>query len=227
MHPVAGPGLGEPGAARRASSAERVILRILAHPEAEHDALLRMVGRPGTNNISHTSDVFPSALVAVPVLPAISPALSSGNASVRFFRSSGFSFQIASLNGSIPGITPLRSADAVPVGPMSSGAFRSSIIAADTAGCMMRSWWRRLFAFDVAFGRAGRRASVEQRLAVAADVVGEAWRHAKTAVEERRRRGHRQRIDFGCADRRRRIRLQHVLRSPSACPRDRRDRSRS
>ena len=52
------------------------------------------------NTINHTSDVFPSALVAVPVFPAISPALSIGNASVRFFRSSGFIFQISSLSGS-------------------------------------------------------------------------------------------------------------------------------
>ena len=53
---------------------------------------------------------------------------------VRFFFSSGFNFQIASPKGSIPGMTPLLSADAVPVLPKSSGAFRSSIIAADAAG---------------------------------------------------------------------------------------------
>jgi hypothetical protein len=91
-------------------------------------------GGPGTNNRSHTSDVFPSALVAVPVLPAISPACSRGNASVRFFLSPAFNFQVSSLSGSMPGMTPLRSADAVPVPARSTGLFKSSVIAADTAG---------------------------------------------------------------------------------------------
>ena len=44
MHPVAGAGFGEARAARRAALAERMILRILAHPEAKHDAFLRMLG---------------------------------------------------------------------------------------------------------------------------------------------------------------------------------------
>ena len=39
----------------------------------------------------------------------------------------------------MPGMTPLRSPDAVPVEPMSSGAFSSSVIAAATTGCMTRS----------------------------------------------------------------------------------------
>jgi hypothetical protein len=78
-------------------------------------------------------------LVAVPVLPAISPAWLTGNASDFCFRSSGFIFQMASLSGSRPGMIPDRSADAVPVGPMSSGAFMSSVIASETAGCKTRS----------------------------------------------------------------------------------------
>src|SRR5207247_5413372 len=37
MHPVAGAGFGKAGASRRASLAQGMILRVLSHPESQHD----------------------------------------------------------------------------------------------------------------------------------------------------------------------------------------------
>ena len=96
-----------------------------------------MPGGPGTNNRSHVRRL-PSALVAVPVLPAISPLVERKRERARF-PLFGLQLQIASPNGSIPGITPVLSAAAVPVGPRSTGLFKSSVIAAETAGCRSRS----------------------------------------------------------------------------------------
>src|SRR6266567_8704436 len=45
MHPVAGTGFGEADASGRATLAQGMILRILSHPEPQHDAFLRVLGR--------------------------------------------------------------------------------------------------------------------------------------------------------------------------------------
>src|SRR4029077_13076860 len=47
MDPVASARLRKAGAACGAAVAERMILRVLAHPEPEHDPFLGMLGRPG------------------------------------------------------------------------------------------------------------------------------------------------------------------------------------
>src|ERR1700745_4028250 len=47
MHPIASARLGKPRTAGRASSAKRMVFRILPHPEAEHDAFFRMSRRTG------------------------------------------------------------------------------------------------------------------------------------------------------------------------------------
>ena len=131
---------------------------------------------------------------------------------MSFFLSSGVIFHMALPNGSIPGITPVRRPDAVPVEPMSSGALSSSTIAADATGCMTRPCAALSPLMIASAGVLG--ILVEQRLSIAAYVVREARRHAKTAVQERGGRCHRQRIHLGCADRRRRIRLKDVFRVP-------------
>ena len=69
-----------------------------------------------------------------------------------------------------------------------------------------------IVALDVAILRPTLLIVVQKRLPIAADIVGESRRHPESAVHERSRRRHRQRIDFGGTDRRRRVRLKKVLR---------------
>ena len=81
----------------RAAFAERMIFRILAHPETQHDAVLRIVRRAWHEQQEPHVGRLSIRVGRSPGLPAISPACSRGNASVRFFLSSGFNFQISSL----------------------------------------------------------------------------------------------------------------------------------
>ena len=222
------PGLGESRAARRSAVAERMILRILAHPETEHDAVFRMAGLARERTAAATRPRSSR--------PRWSPCRSCRRSRPPCraeTRACASSVPRASSSRS------RRSADPFPESrryavPMPcrwsrcrAEPFSSSIIAADTAGCMTRSGRGRFSPLTSQSSRGWSSILVEQRLAVAANVVREARRHAKSAVDERGGRGHRQRVHLRGADRRRRIGLQHVLRVLRHARGDTRDRSRS
>jgi hypothetical protein len=68
-----------------------MVLRVLAHPEAERDAFLRLARRAWNEQQQPTSGrLGRPAFGAVPVLPAISPAWLTGNASDFCFPLLGF-----------------------------------------------------------------------------------------------------------------------------------------